>query len=303
MGSRCPVFVYGEIGLDNTIQVPYFPAPGKDAGVIADSYEAGGAGSNVAIFLAHWGTDLRLSGNVLGDDFTGKEMLSFLKAYPCLDLQYLKILPGIPSPFCRIIVNSEGDRIILFYHADNLPVVPLEPEMLEGARILALDLNGGFERVEAARTGKSLGLQIVVTDVMAPDHPILPYCDLVTNSAIMVRHRYPGVDLRERAFQLQGGTGRVVITTDGPRPIHVVCPGPREFWVQPPPVNAVDTTGCGDALKAGVIYGMLQNWSWLDCVRWGAAAGSLNAGRLGASSHPPSVEEVADLYQHVWRGD
>jgi len=297
--SPCRVFVYGEIGLDNTIQVPYFPTSGKDAGVIADSYEAGGAGSNVAIFLANWGIALRLSGNVLGDDFYGKEMLSFLKAYPCLDLQYLKILPGTPSPFCRIIVNSEGDRIILFYHAENLPVVPLEPEMLEGAGILVLDLNGGSERVEAAITGKTLGLRTVVTDVMSPDHPILPYSDLVTNSAVMIRHRYPGVDVRERAFQLQGGTGRVVITTDGPRAIHVVCPGPQEFWVQPPRVTAVDTTGCGDALKAGVIYGMVQDWSWQDCVRWGAAAGSLNARQLGASSHPPSVVEVADQFRRI----
>jgi ribokinase len=288
------VFIYGEIGLDNIIRVPFFPSPGKDAGVISDSYEVGGAASNVAVFLAHWEVEVGLSGNLLGDDFYGLEMMKFLQQHPYLDLSNIKIKPGLNSPYCRIIVRPDGDRSILFYNAQNMEMVSPHKGMFENVKIVALDLNGP-DRVEAADLARQENCTTVVGDVMRLDHPILPYCKVITNSAALIRHQYPETNLLKHARSLHNASGSAIITTDGKKPVHVITPQGDEFWVKPPEVQVIDTTGAGDALKAGIIYGLLQNWTWEETVTWGVACGAANIQRKGAASTPPPIQEITKL--------
>jgi sugar/nucleoside kinase (ribokinase family) len=292
------VFIYGEIGLDNIIRVPFFPSPGKDAGVISDSYEVGGAASNVAVFLAHWKVEVGLSGNFLGDDFYGQEMMKCLKQHSFLDLSKIMIQPGLDSPYCRIIVRPDGDRSILFYNAQQMQMVPPHPGMFENVKLVALDLNGP-DRVEAADLAHKQNCITIVGDVMRLDYPILPYCDIITNSAALIRHQYPETNLLKHARSLHNASGSGIITTDGKKPVHVITPRGEEFWVKPPEVQVVDTTGAGDALKAGIIFGLLQGWEWEKIVVWGVAAGAANIQRQGAASSPPSIEEVTDLLKYI----
>jgi sugar/nucleoside kinase (ribokinase family) len=292
------VFIYGEIGLDNIILVPFFPSPGKDAGVISDSYEVGGAASNVAVFLAHWEIDVGLSGNFLGDDFYGLEMMKFLKQHPHLDLSNIKIKPGLQSPFCRIIVRPDGDRSILFYNAQHMEMTSPHPGMFENVKIVALDLNGP-ERVETAELALRQKCVTVVGDVMRLDHPILPYCRIITNSAALIRHQYPETNILKHARSLHNASGSAIITTDGKKPVHVLTPEGDEFWVKPPEVKVIDTTGAGDALKAGIIYGLVKNWTWEKTVSWGVASGTANIQRKGAASIPPSIQDINNLIQLV----
>lgn len=293
------VVVYGEIGLDNIIRVPFFPRPQKDAPVTGDSYEIGGAGTNVAVFLASWGLNVRISGNMLGDDPYGIEMRTRLEKYSTLDLSYLITRAGVESPFCRIIVRPDGERIILYYNSETVPMFGPTAEMIGKAKILALDLNGGEERVEAAIYGHTNKIITVVGDVMWSEHSILPFCDVVTNSVAMLEHEFPGEDPVKIALDLQRISKGVLITSNGNRAVHVVDRHGQQFWVQPPEVNAVDTTGAGDALKSGVIYGLIKGWELADCVRWGVAAGTLNVMRIGAASNPPSVDEIEQILSSV----
>lgn len=48
-----------------------------------------------------------------------------------------------------------------------------------------------------------------------------------------------------------------------------------------PEVNPVNTVGCGDSLVAGVAVGLGRGMDLPDCLRWGAAAASVNARCLG----------------------
>lgn len=292
-------FVYGEIGPDNIIRVPYFPYPGKDAPALGDSYEMGGAGTNVAVFLAKWGVPTGLSGNVLGDDSRGRLIRSWLEAYPTLDLSFLPVVPGVRTPFCRIMVRPDGERAILYYNSDTVPMAPPSPDMLRGRKILALDLNGGDERVEMARIAREAGVLVVLGDVMHLDHPVLPYCGVIMNSMALLGHHFPGRDLRAHSRALHDACGAAVITSDGPRPVHGIDREGREFWVESLPVTPVDTTGAGDALKSGTIYGLLRGWSLPDSVRFGVAAAALNIQRPGAASHPPELGEVEAILRQL----
>src|SRR3546814_933774 len=57
------------------------------------------------------------------------------------------------------------------------------------------------------------------------------------------------------------------------------------------PVKAkevVDPTGCGDAHRAGLLYGLTQNWSLVDACRLANVMGSFKIGSRGPPNHRPT---------------
>jgi sugar/nucleoside kinase (ribokinase family) len=67
------------------------------------------------------------------------------------------------------------------------------------------------------------------------------------------------------------------------------------FTVLPPRVEAVDATGAGDALRAGLLFGLAQDWDLPRAVCLGVAAGSLAVQQFGAATTLPALDEVAAL--------
>ena len=81
--------------------------------------------------------------------------------------------------------------------------------------------------------------------------------------------------VRAVQFLLDQGA-RYSILTDGGHMFYAGIQG--HFWkVTPPPTKAVNATGSGDALVAGILYGFHQGWKFERCLAFGAAAGAANA--------------------------
>ncbi len=58
----------------------------------------------------------------------------------------------------------------------------------------------------------------------------------------------------------------------------------------------VDPTGCGDAFRAGLLYGMSQGWDWPTCGRLASTMGSIKIAHKGGQNHAPSREEIQNIY-------
>jgi adenosine kinase len=72
-----------------------------------------------------------------------------------------------------------------------------------------------------------------------------------------------------------------------------------------PPEALVDPTGCGDAYRAGLLYGIAHGWDWEKTGRVAAILGSLKIGQRGGQNHAVNRDLVAALYHrqfasHVW---
>ncbi len=295
--EKLDVFCYGEVGIDNIIQVDQLPNPERAAFPSGDSYHIGGAAANTAVWLAQFGFSVGLAGNHIGTDPYGQELWQRLGAHPNLELEFLTRDPSVSTPFCRALVTPDAERSFLIFGYLQAPKTPFNKAMLHGARYLALDLYGGRERLDAARLAHAAGAQITVGDVIDPDHAILPLISIVTNSAAYIRETRPGADVREHAQALRTVSHGIVITTDGANPIFVVDQDRTTFSVKPPSVTAVDATGAGDAFRAGLLAGLLRGKSLETSVCWGAAAGALSVLQLGAASTVPVLEDVAALAQ------
>lgn len=58
--------------------------------------------------------------------------------------------------------------------------------------------------------------------------------------------------------------------------------------------QVTDPTGCGDAFRAGFLYGYTHNLSLVDCVKIGSTMGSFAVEKSGGQNHNPSMKEIVD---------
>ena len=76
-----------------------------------------------------------------------------------------------------------------------------------------------------------------------------------------------------------------LIVTEGARGARIYHAGTCE---RIPPVEASrveDPTGCGDAFRAGLAYGIVRGWNWPDTGRLAALLGAIKAGSSGTQNH------------------
>ena len=53
-----------------------------------------------------------------------------------------------------------------------------------------------------------------------------------------------------------------------------------------PADRLLDPTGCGDAYRAGLLYGIANGWDWANTGRLGAVLGAIKIASRGAQNHP-----------------
>jgi adenosine kinase len=69
-----------------------------------------------------------------------------------------------------------------------------------------------------------------------------------------------------------------------------------------PAAALVDPTGCGDAYRAGLLYGIAQQWDWERTGRLAATLGAIKIGSRGGQNHSADRDTVASRY-HLQFGE
>ncbi|HZM34562.1 MAG TPA: carbohydrate kinase family protein [Burkholderiales bacterium] len=61
-----------------------------------------------------------------------------------------------------------------------------------------------------------------------------------------------------------------------------------------------DPTGCGDAYRAGLLYGIAQGWDWPSTGRLGAVMGAIKIAHRGAQNHAPGREDIEARFRRAF---
>jgi adenosine kinase len=64
--------------------------------------------------------------------------------------------------------------------------------------------------------------------------------------------------------------------------------------------KAVDPTGCGDAYRGGLLFGLANGMSWLDAARLGSVMGAIKIEHQGPQNHTIDKAQVASRYQQAY---
>ncbi len=300
------VLCYGGIALETVIELPYTPIPGVAHIICEERARLGGGAAHVAEWLASWGVPTRLAGYVLGQDADGDRLLSWLRAYPSLDLRFVEQSAAAHTLVSRTVPLPDGNRYLLCIGYADVTLTPPRPELLAGITHLEVAFYRGQERgnaaaAEMARLAAERGIPIVAMDVLTPDEArALPALALIVNSSASVRERLPSVDEPwAYARSLQQASGASVVLTDGEREVFAVERDGSAWVVEPPSVPVVDTTGAGDGLRAGLLYGLVQAWPLPDALCWATAVGALQVQRSLSQAPPPSQRQIEALARQI----
>ncbi len=64
--------------------------------------------------------------------------------------------------------------------------------------------------------------------------------------------------------------------------------------------RALDPTGCGDAYRGALLYGLSQGWSWGDSARLGSVLGGIKIEQAGAQNHALDWVQIRQRYQQAF---
>ncbi|MDO9243198.1 MAG: carbohydrate kinase family protein [Rhodocyclaceae bacterium] len=96
-----------------------------------------------------------------------------------------------------------------------------------------------------------------------------------------------------KSLEALAGSLRALVVTLGGNGSQIYAGGARIDIPALAAEQLVDPTGCGDAYRAGLLYGMARDWDWQKTGRLATLMGSIKIARRGGQNHKPSRAEIA----------
>jgi adenosine kinase len=91
-----------------------------------------------------------------------------------------------------------------------------------------------------------------------------------------------------------------LIVTRGEQGAEIFTDGQRIDIPCVPADQIIDPTGCGDAFRAGLLYGITNGMDWATTGRLASLMGSIKIASQGGQNHKPSRQEIGDRFQKAF---
>jgi ribokinase len=289
------VVVLGSVNVDLVVTVDRLPGAAET--VVGGSFARhhGGKGANQAVAAARLGADVSFVGAV-GDDEFGADARRNL-ANEGIDVAGLAVLDGAQTGVALIVVDDAGENQIAVASGANHGFdgsiwggrpEPSSTDVFLSCLEVGLDaLVAGAERYAAADA------LVVVNPAPAVELPAA----LIATRPILVPNEGEALTLTGEsdpvtaARVLAARTGAPVVVTLGSMGAVVVQEG--EFVRVPAPlVEAVDTTGAGDAFVGALAAELSAGRSLTEAVQFAVHAASLSVLVAGAGEGMPTRADV-----------
>jgi adenosine kinase len=130
--------------------------------------------------------------------------------------------------------------------------------------------------------------------------------DFVGRASYIAVNDYEGKLLEERSGRtLEQLAERVkaLILTRGAEGSVIYTSGERFDIPCVKAVEEVDPTGCGDAYRAGLLYGIAAGFDWPKTGRLAALMGAIKIASRGGQNHSANRDEIARLFRQHFKSD
>jgi len=273
----------GQCCFDTILRVERFPPPDGKCEYAERLEDGGGPVATALVALSRWGVPCAIAG-VRGDDEAGARIEESLRSEG-IDTRDLLVRAGSTSQLAFIVAESGSGRRTVFWKRPSGP--PLRAgeiafDRVRSAKVLHTDGLFAEASLAAARAAKEAGARVVVDAGSLREGmlELAPSADAFLASAKFARELLGAdrpVDACRRIAALGPRVAGVTLGEEG----YIAIDGGRMIERPAYPVEAVDTTGCGDVFHAGFVYGLLQGWDAERCLDFGAWAASRAATKLG----------------------
>jgi ribokinase len=282
------VVVVGSANVDLVWHGQRLPAPGETVTDGEFVQVLGGKGANQAAAAAALGAEVHFVGCV-GDDDHGRMARADLEARG-VECSELATAVDVPTGVAVITVDARGENAIAVAPgANRLVEADAAARMIRAGDVVLASLEIPVETVEAAvAAALACGAPVIVNPA-----PPRPGCGSVCAGAILTPNEHECVQL--------GGIERLVaaapavIVTRGAAGAVLHRAGRAPLEEAAFAVDAVDTTGAGDAFNGALAWAIDRGEPIESALRLASAAGALSTRAVGARTALPTADEVYAL--------
>ena len=296
------IVVVGSLNADLVVRTARFPQPGETLTGSELAVIPGGKGANQAVAAGRLGGDVTMVGAV-GDDAHGSLLFDSLSSSG-VDVTRIARRDDVATGTAVITVDDAGENTIIVSPGANGTLTPDRIgeawTALDGAGVVCLCLEVPIDTVlETARRGAAAGALVLLN--LSPYGPV-PEELLQTTGVLLVNEHEAadlvGVDPEEAGWEAVAtalrshGIRRAVVTTGAAGSV-VIDGEAAPTSVPSPTVDAVDTTGCGDAFMGALALRLAAGDELVDAARFASAVGSYAATGTGAQASYPDQDQLA----------
>ncbi|MGA2572626.1 MAG: carbohydrate kinase family protein [Candidatus Methanomethylicaceae archaeon] len=290
MARKLDVLALGNINVDLSFFVDQMPKADDEVTAMDYSVFSGGSAANFAVGTARLGLKTGIVGCVGEDDF-GREAIAALHREE-ISTDFVAFSKGKNTGTVCVIVDSKGARRMIAYRGANADLGGIVAGGLPEAKVvqlsnvskdillIALKKKAGKVALDPGGESKHLKPE----DLKGADFLLLN--DLECRNIT-------GMGYREGSEVLLRKAGTVVVKL-GRRGVFVRSVDTA--LLEPAfKVDAVDTTGAGDAFDAGFIAGINDNLTPKEASLWGAGEAAIKIMKKGARTGLPTKEELLEF--------
>ena len=298
-GNLPRVCVVGSFVIDLVFKVEHRPGPGETMLARDFGMFLGGKGFNQAIAARRLGADVSMVGRV-GRDTFGDMFMAKLEQEG-IDSSHVTRDPDAGTAIASPVIDASGENSIIAAPRANMRVTPDDvlaaEEQIAAADVLMLQ----FEiPVAASRRAAEIARKydtLVLLDPAPVEHGFERFnapIDYIVPNEIEAHMLTWKMTSEEAAAALLPETRQGVVISLGEQGAMAVD---RAALLRFPAhkVNVVDTTGAGDAFRAGLAVMLAQGKPLDDAVRFANACGALACTVMGAEPSMPKLEAVERL--------
>ncbi len=262
--------------------------------------EFGGTAGNIAYNLNLLGGKPLIMATV-GDDFVS--YANWLNENK-LDMAHVRRINGSYTAQAFITTDIDDNQIIAFHPGAMNFSHENKVTDAAGAKLGILAPDGRDGMFQHAREFHDAGIPFLFDPgqglPMFSGEELLQFVDLADYMAVndyeaQLTQEKTGLSLDALAQRLKAlvvtlGARGSIIYTDGQR-FEIPCVEADDV---------VDPTGCGDAYRAGLLYGLAKGWGWQQTGQLAAVMGAIKIASRGGQNHKPTRVDIAARYQKAF---
>mgnify|MGYP002780974448 FL=1 len=260
----------------------------------------GGCAGNIVYNAWLLGLDAKPIAAV-GEDFDSYE--TWMRRHG-LSLDYVRKIPGMYTAQAYITTDLDDNQITAFHPGAMEKSGELEVPRDAGVTIGIVAPDSREAMIRRAQQFADLGIPFIFDP--GQGLPLFGGEDLqvfVDQAAWVVVNDYEGQLVQERTGltpEAIAARCKAYIVTRGGNGSTIYADGGR---VDIPAVKAeriVDPTGCGDAYRAGLLYGLQRGLDWETTGRIASLMGSLKIAHPGTQTHSFTFDEIARRFHDAF---
>lgn len=259
--------------------------------------EYGGCAGNISYNLKKLGADPVPVGTVGVD---ADDYLTYMRELG-ISTELIRVLPGMFTPQCFITTDLDNNQIASFHPGAMLRSAEND---LSGHKaswgIVAPDSKDAM--FAHARRLHKQGIPFVFD--LGQAMPLFEGPDLeemLALAQILTANEYEASVIEQRtgrSMQHIATDLQAAVVTHGARGATLYIKDSQLTVAPVAPAEIVDPTGCGDAHRAGLLYGLTKGWDLYDACCLANIMGSIKIASKGPQNHDVSLPDIVVALKH-----